>query len=369
MPELDDLETLADDVRASAPRPREQFVARLDKRVEAGFPKQRAKKDAGWFWRPTLALAACALLTLVVAVGVLSGNGEDQASTDASSGGGAAAPAIAPERPELDRELNPARARGENETDLLRASPTPRSAVGNYTSRADEALRPFAAGNRRVVERRTTLELETDGDEFAEATAGVLRVADATGTIVQRSNVAEADGRGLATYDLRVPASRLDEVLRDLSELGEVTSRAASSDDITASFVSAADRLQDARDERRALLRALGRADSENAADALRARIGLARARIARAERDVRRVRARADRARVAVIVRSTGALSDGGAWTPGDALDDAGRVLEVSAGVAVITGAVLLPFALLAGLWAAGARVTRRRRREAALG
>jgi hypothetical protein len=37
--------------------------------------------------------------------------------------------------------------------------------------------------------------------------------------------------------------------------------------------------------------------------------------------------------------------------------------------GVAVITGAVLLPFMLLAALWVAGARVTRRRRREAALG
>ena len=269
----------------------------------------------------------------------------------------------APATPELQT-----RERGENRDEARPPAPA-LNELRTAQGQADP-VRPFAAtDDRRFVERTTTLELETDGDEFADATAGVLRVADATGTIVQRSNVAESDGKGLATFDLRVPASRLDEVLRDLSELGKVTTRSASSDDITASYVSAADRLQDARDERRALLRALSRADGENEADALRARIGLARARIARAERDVRRVRSRVDRAKVAVTVRSTGALSDGGAWTPGDALDDAGRVLEVTVGVAVITGAVLLPFAILASLWVAGTRVTRRRRREAALG
>jgi hypothetical protein len=57
-----------------------------------------------------------------------------------------------------------------------------------------------------------------------------------------------------------------------------------------------------------------------------------------------------------------------GGAWTPGDALGDALRVLEVAAGVLVVAAAVLLPLALvwvLAGLtW----RALARRRRERAL-
>jgi len=349
MPELDDLETLADDVRATAPRPRDAFLARLDRRVEAGFPRERAAKERGWFWAPALALTACALLALVIAGGVLSGLGAGD--DEAASGGSAAS---SPTQPEAER--NSAQDEASNQ------------ALPSLRSSAPPEVRVLAR-NRRAVERRETLELETAGDEFAETTAGVLRVADATGTIVQRSSVSETDGRGLATYDLRVPSSRLDDVLRELSELGRVTSRTATSDDVTSTYVSARDRLQDARDERRALLRALGRADSENEADALRARIRLARARIARAERDVRRVRARTDRARVAVTVRSTGRLSDGGAWTPGDALDDAGRVLQIAVGVTVVAGAVLLPFALLAALWAAGARVTRRRRREAALG
>jgi hypothetical protein len=351
MPELEDFETLADDVRASAPQPREAFVARLDKRVDAGFPKPRAARERSWFWSPALALAACTVVTLVIAVGVLSGgSGTDESQSggggamSAESGGAAAESAPAPEADESA------------------------SAPPELEQRAAPAS-PVAPGRRRLVERRTSLELQTGRDEFSDVTAGVLRIADSTGSIVQRSNVTERDGRGLATYDLRVPSSNLDEALAELSELADVTQRSAASDDITAPYVSARDRLDDAREERRALLRSLGRADSEAEADALRARIRDARARIARAERDVRRLRARSDRARVDVIVRSTGRISDGGAWTPGDALDDAARVLEVAAGVTLVAGAVLLPFAILLALAAAAARVTRRRRREAALG
>jgi hypothetical protein len=227
-----------------------------------------------------------------------------------------------------------------------------------------DAVAPGAAP--RKVEQRTAIELATGEDEFAEATAGVLRVADATGTIVARSSVSEQDGRGYATYDLRVPASRLDDALAQLSRLGDVTSRSASTEDVTAAFVSARDRLEDARGERAALLRALGRADSEDERDAIRARLRQARARIARAERSVRRVEARTDRARVAVTVRST---AEAGAWTPGDALDDAARVLEVIAGVALVAGAVVLPPALLGAALLGAARLTRRRRRASVLG
>ena len=56
------------------------------------------------------------------------------------------------------------------------------------------------------------------------------------------------------------------------------------------------------------------------------------------------------------------------GPWTPRDALGDAGRVLEVAAGVALVALAVLLPLALLALIaWPLG-RAVQRRRREGAL-
>jgi hypothetical protein len=47
----------------------------------------------------------------------------------------------------------------------------------------------------------------------------------------------------------------------------------------------------------------------------------------------------------------------------------DAGRVLEVAAGVLIVGAAALAPVALLAGLGALVARPLRRRRREGALG
>jgi hypothetical protein len=57
-----------------------------------------------------------------------------------------------------------------------------------------------------------------------------------------------------------------------------------------------------------------------------------------------------------------------GGSWSPGDAARDAVRVLEVSAGVALVGLAVLVPLALLGAAGGLAAGAYRRRRREAAL-
>ena len=66
---------------------------------------------------------------------------------------------------------------------------------------------------------------------------------------------------------------------------------------------------------------------------------------------------------------RSGAAAAPGDRWTPGDALGDAGRVLEVIAGVLLIAAAVLLPVAILAALAVLAGRILRQRRRERALG
>ena len=65
---------------------------------------------------------------------------------------------------------------------------------------------------------------------------------------------------------------------------------------------------------------------------------------------------------------RPTAAAAPPGRWTPGDAAKDAGRVLEVIAGVLVIALAILIPLGILAGLAAYGNRGLTRRRRERAL-
>jgi hypothetical protein len=101
----------------------------------------------------------------------------------------------------------------------------------------------------------------------------------------------------------------------------------------------------------------------------LRARLEIVSREIAAARRVLRRVNNQANFADVSVeLVASRGTDDDGaGAWTPGDAWDDALRVLEVVAGVALIAAAVLLPIALVWLLaWLALRGVSRRRRERA---
>ena len=73
--------------------------------------------------------------------------------------------------------------------------------------------------------------------------------------------------------------------------------------------------------------------------------------------------------ATVDVEVTSNGPASDDDdGWSLDDALDDAGRVLEVIAGIALITLAILLPLSLIAALAAFAITRSRKRSREQAL-
>jgi hypothetical protein len=93
---------------------------------------------------------------------------------------------------------------------------------------------------------------------------------------------------------------------------------------------------------------------------------------IARARARVRSTENRAQFADIELLltVHRGGAPEEedeGGAWTPADAFDDALRMLEVAAGVALIAVAALLPLLIAGALgWAATRGVTRRRRERA---
>ncbi len=82
------------------------------------------------------------------------------------------------------------------------------------------------------------------------------------------------------------------------------------------------------------------------------------------------RLHRRARYARVTVRIEPGAAAGSGAkSWGVNDALDDAGRILVVAAGVVLIGLAVLGPLALIALLAWLAHRVWLRRRREAALG
>ena len=365
------MDELREDVRATAPQPTLEFVERMDRAVEWGFAKDKSPRRSPrrpmerWsVWGPAAALACTALVAVVVGLASLD-NGDDDsgeagyaapAAVEPDSGGGGASPG-----------------NGGGGNDFSAVPPPAASAeesTGQFGTPPARRARGRGRGDNRVVERRTKLELETAADEFQDTADEILQIADDSGAIVQSSRVSESDGKAFARYDLRVPSSRLDDTLADLTKVAHVTSRSSSSQDITRAYVSATDRLDDARAERDALLKALEKADTDVEAEAIRRQIALARNRIAIAQRDVEALQRRADRTKVAVTLRSTGKQSEdeGGAWTPGDAIDDAGRILEVATGVVVVTAAALLPVAILGLLAGLAARAVRRRRREAAL-
>jgi hypothetical protein len=341
-----ELTALVRDVRAQTPVMQPAFRARLDERVADGFAKaprrQRERRRRNLV--PALGVAGC-VLAAIVAVAVTGGSGSDNSSS--SRGAGAGAPTVAREQAQKDSAAG---------------STAPSSAAGSTAP-------PQAARTRRV-ERTTRLELTTT--DVQGAADGVVRATQASGGYVQSSQVATGDGNGSASFVLRVPTSRRDDAVARLSKLGHVRSMQQSAQDITGAYDSAAARLAEAKAERSALLRALAKASTAEEISSLRARIADNRRELQRYQAQFNAVRNRASYATVDVDVigrpHKSQPAPGGGSWSPGDAARDAVRVLEVSAGVALVGLAVLVPLALLGAAGGLAAGAYRRRRREAAL-
>jgi hypothetical protein len=359
-----ELALLVADVRATRPEPDAAFLASLDARVHAGFPAAGPRRPP-WHERlrapqvlvpGVMGTLAAALVALLIVTG---GASDDGASSGSSASRGSSAPVTA-EAPESDSAASSSSGSASAQAKSAPASPSAPSA-GTLAAPAPSAP--------RKVERAAELTLTPAPADVQKTADGVVRETQAAGGYVQHSDVSTRDGGGEASFTLRIPSARLDETLGRLSKLAHVGALDQSASDITAQVASAADQLSDARAERRALLRALGRATTDRQIASLRARLRDNRSEIAARKGALEAQRRRADLATVAVAVQGTGkADQGGGAWTPRDALHDAGRVLEIAGGVALIALAVLAPLALLAALALLGGRTLRRHRRETTL-
>jgi hypothetical protein len=308
-----------------------------------------------------MGVAAAALVALVVA---LPGSGGDHPSRQSPDTTLNAAPAPASGAPAPDSA-----SAGAGSSSSSAAAPAPAS--GQTKSGAATPSQPLDAGpaGPRKVEQAVQLTLTPAPADVQTTADGVVRETQAVGGYVENSQVSTGDSGGSASFTLRVPSARLDDALARLSKLAHVGALTQSATDITGAFTSAESRLSDARAERRALLRALGRATTDRQIATLRARLADNRSQISARKGELDALRRRADLTTVGVTIEGTGKpKAGGGAWTPRDALHDAGRVLQVAGGVAVIALAVLLPLGILAVLALLAARALRRRRREIAL-
>jgi hypothetical protein len=363
-----DLALLVADVAAARPEPGAAFLALLDARVHAGFPREGdtpKRRTAPWHARlrtPQVLVpgVGAALAAALVALVVATGGGDTNDNTGGASSGSSSSGTV------------------QAAAEADRAAPAvSKSSSAASTAPAPSAIAPSAAAGApgpatapRKVQRAAELTLTPAPADVQETADGVVRETQAAGGYVQRSDISTGDAGGSASFTLRIPSARLDDTLARLSKLAHVGALNQSGTDITAQVASAAGALADARAERRALLRALGRASTDRQIAALRARLRDNRSEIARRKGALEAQRRRADLATVAVSVQGTGRDEGqgGGAWTPRDALHDAGRVLEVAGGIALIALAVLAPLAVLAALGLLAGRTVRRHRREAAL-
>ena len=379
-PELAELGEL---LREDPPRPDPAWARELDTRAAAGFP--RPPRRSPWAVLkthrralvPVVSFACVALL--VVGLSSLNLSTDDSGSSDGggsftveegdpSGGGGAgssgdeSAAASGEDRSGGAREASKQRDSASS-TAAPRVRPAPVPGGGS----------PGSDGRRnRFQERSASLTLAARPNRIEDVANGILRVTDASGGFVASSTVSGGTGSG-GSFELRIPVGRLDKAIADLSRLATVRERTQSSRDITAETLTARERLREAKREREGLLRALARATTINETEAIKARLRTVNRELAVARQSVRRVENRANYANVSVqlvATRDDGSVApvDDGRWTPGDALEDSLRVLEVAAGIAVIALAIALPLALLAAIAAGGARVAGRRRRERAL-
>ncbi len=375
-----DLAALALALRDDRPVPGVAFAAALDDRAAAGFPpvaggRRRRPGASRWTWAGLGVVASGAAAAVLVVS--LAGGGDHTSVSPAgsvanrpsieTSGAQLEAAGVAPTvtRATKRAPATPVRPAAPATADLAAPSTTPPRPVA-----------PAGASTgapARSVEQGASLRLATSPSSLDDVASGVVRVTDAAGGYVMSSNIDARSGTGGgAAFDLRIPATRLQTALAQLSRLAHVRSRTQSSIDVTGQVGSAAGRVASLRGARRKLVRELAAAASVEDAQAIREHLQSVDQRLAQAKatRDDlrRRVRYSAVAVEVATERARKGAVAGGGSWTPRDALHDAGRILGVVLGGLLVLAAAVLPLALLAGVAWPLVRGARRRRREHAL-
>jgi len=224
-----------------------------------------------------------------------------------------------------------------------------------------------ASAPGRVQQLGASISLTAIPGEVQTVSDRVARLAVSEGGFVQSSHVNEGEKTGEANLMLSLPSAKLSATLASLGQLAPVRAESQSLQDITNTYDQARQRLNDATAERRALLRALAKANTEGEIDSLRARLAQAGGAIARARTALGTVSKQASNAEVEVtVIGDKNAGSEGPTLHRG--LHDAGRVLTMTLIVLLIAAAVLVPLALVIAAIAIARRAWRRYRRERVL-
>jgi hypothetical protein len=248
------------------------------------------------------------------------------------------------------------------------------AAPSAYNAQSPAAPAPVPNGRRVVTS--STLALGAAPKRIDAVAQEVFNVVADVNAYVVHSQVASTGGMDAnAQFELKVPSSNLSQALTLLSRMryASVISRIDSTQDVNNSYLSTQRGLAAARRTLASLRRQLRAATTYDEIATLDAEIASTKATIAADVSSIASLNRRIDYSRVYVSLQATAGSGNGsgggdnGGFGIGKAGHDALRVLEVSAGVALIALAVLVPIALLGALgWWIGMTVQRRRRERA---
>lgn len=396
-PEHAELAELALILAGQRPTPSPAFAAELDRRVAGRFaaPKRPARAGRGrgrrWLYAPGAMAAVAAVVAIVVGLSSLppgsSSSSQSSAAgsagvAESSSSSAAGGPARRTALPQQDLAPNGAKSPAKPTVHSPAGSSSESSAASASGSSAASAPPSGAAlpvpsapgGNRKVIQT-AQISLSTRPDRVDSVAQEVFDVVHAQDGVVENSTVtADGSANGYAQFQLSVPSANLQQTMASLSGLhgAAVVSRTDTSQDVTGDVGGAGRRLADARALRTSLLRRLAAATTTTEIDSLKAQIRDAEASIASNLSTLNSLKRRVDNTQVSVTINAAmlpGRVTSGSTgFTIRRAAHDAGRVLVVAAGIALIALAVLLPLSLVVAIMLWLAQIVRRRRREAAL-
>jgi hypothetical protein len=375
---------------ATRPEPTAEFTHSLDGRVQARFATKPAAAPAGrrarfshWFG-PVAGLATGLAAVAIVVVALNSGGG--------GSGAGLRTPltTAAPPSPvgaaSTSRALGaPQRAAKSGPPAATTQPPTVTTPAGGVAAAASSSASVPPVGapqtttvaapvpNGRKIIQSAQLALTTPTGHINYVAQEVFRVIGDENGVVNSSTVT-ASSAGYAQFQLSVPSPALQATMTLLSQLryATVVSRTDATQDVNGQYLSDQRKLTDDRALRTSLLKQLANATTQAQIDSLKAQIRDAEASIRSDSSTLAGLNHRINFSQISLTINAAAVVpaahKSGGGFTLGKAAHDAGRVLTVAAGVALIALAALAPIALVVALiwwiWA----TLRRRRREHAL-
>jgi hypothetical protein len=363
---------LASDKPAASP----QFARSMDERVARRFVPAPGPQSAvherrrpRWpgFWQAGGALAAAVGLVVAIVV-VLGGN---SGSSPSSSRSLLSAPAATSSGSAAVSSGAATTSSAASSAAQAAPATVPPTASGTGSTAAP-TLQPPTSG-RKVVQG-AQLDLAAAPNRIDDVAQQVYNVVGELNGVVMSSSVTQAPPGGYADFQLSVPSASLGQAMSRLSSLNgaQVVSRTDSSQDITDQYGAAQRALADARALRTSLLKQLADATTTEQIDSLKAQIRDAEASISSDQATLNRLNHQVGFSQVSVEINARAvpppvSHGSGGGFGIGKAAHDAGRVLTVAAGIALIALAALTPIALLAALfWWVGSGVRRRRREQA---